>query len=190
MHLSIDAHQPDPRSNSFLQHMELDDYTALIEKSKLVSLTLRSRIVKQDETVDAVFFPITCMFSVVVTEGAKAQMELAVVGKESVTGAMEALQQRGAIGLNIVQLPGVALRVGAEAFRTLVGTRPQLERAVNAHMYSLMRQILYGASCNKRHTMEERCARWLLMTQDRARGDTFPLTKTFYPICSGYEGQL
>ena len=42
-----------------------------------------------------------------------------------------------------------------------------------------MRQILYGASCNRLHSMEERCARWLLMTHDRAGQDTFPLTQEF-----------
>ena len=42
-----------------------------------------------------------------------------------------------------------------------------------------MRQILQGAACNRLHSMEERCARWLLMTHDRAGGDTFPLTQEF-----------
>ena len=42
-----------------------------------------------------------------------------------------------------------------------------------------MRQILHGAACNRLHSMEERCARWLLMTHDRAGQDTFPLTQEF-----------
>src|SRR5271163_1254765 len=36
-----------------------------------------------------------------------------------------------------------------------------------------------GAGCNRIHSMEERCARWLLMTGDRAGVDTFPLTQEF-----------
>jgi CRP-like cAMP-binding protein len=47
------------------------------------------------------------------------------------------------------------------------------------HLYALLRQILYGAACNRLHSMEERCARWLLMTHDRAGQDTFPLTQEF-----------
>jgi len=42
-----------------------------------------------------------------------------------------------------------------------------------------MRQVLQGAACNRLHSMEERCARWLLMTHDRAGEDTFPLTQEF-----------
>src|SRR5260370_38517800 len=42
-----------------------------------------------------------------------------------------------------------------------------------------MRQILIEAAVNRIHSMEKRCARWLLMTHDRARQDTFPLTQEF-----------
>jgi CRP-like cAMP-binding protein len=54
-----------------------------------------------------------------------------------------------------------------------------LQRLVHEHFYALTRQILYGAACNRMHSMEERCARWLLMTHDRAGEDTFPLTQEF-----------
>jgi CRP-like cAMP-binding protein len=50
---------------------------------------------------------------------------------------------------------------------------------IHQHLYALMRQVLYGAVCNRIHTMEDRCARWLLMTHDRAGEDTFPLTQDF-----------
>jgi hypothetical protein len=42
-----------------------------------------------------------------------------------------------------------------------------------------MRQVLQGAACNRLHNMEERCARWLLLTHDRAGRDEFPLTQDF-----------
>jgi CRP-like cAMP-binding protein len=50
---------------------------------------------------------------------------------------------------------------------------------IHQHLYALLRQILYGAACNRIHSMEERCARWLLMTHDRAGQDTFPPTQEF-----------
>lgn len=54
-----------------------------------------------------------------------------------------------------------------------------MQKAINRHLYALMRQILHGAACNRVHGMEERCARWLLMTHDRAGEDTIPLTQEF-----------
>jgi CRP-like cAMP-binding protein len=34
-------------------------------------------------------------------------------------------------------------------------------------------------ACNRVHLLEERCARWLLMTHDRVPGDHFDLTQEF-----------
>jgi CRP-like cAMP-binding protein len=61
----------------------------------------------------------------------------------------------------------------------VIGERPVVQRLIYEHLYALLRQILYSAACNRIHTMEERCARWLLMTHDRAGDDTFPLTQEF-----------
>jgi CRP-like cAMP-binding protein len=83
------------------------------------------------------------------------------------------------MGLYIAYLPGVAVRVEARALRRLLESRPSVLGLVHQHFYALMRQILYGAACNRIHSMEERCARWLLMTHDRAGQDTFPLTQDF-----------
>jgi CRP-like cAMP-binding protein len=83
------------------------------------------------------------------------------------------------MGLNLIQIPGDAVRIKADVFRKIIGGRPLVQKAINRHLYALMRQILYGAACNRMHCMEERCARWLLMTHDRAGEDTFPLTQEF-----------
>jgi CRP-like cAMP-binding protein len=107
-------------------------------------------------------------------------MEMATIGKEGVVGASEVLQMQPAMGLNLIQIPGAAVRIKADAFRKIiVNSRPLMQKAINQHLYALMRQILYGAACNRIHSMEERCARWLLMTHDRAAEDTFPLTQEF-----------
>ena len=78
-----------------------------------------------------------------------------------------------------MQLPGPAVRIEASAFLGLIESRPMLRKLIDQHMHALLRQILYGAACNRIHSMEERSARWLLMTHDRAGQDTFPLTQEF-----------
>ena len=119
------------------------------------------------------------MVSLLVTADRKPQMEMATIGREGVVGASELLQEQGAMGLNLVQIPGTAVRIAAAAFLKVVGSRRPVERLIHQHLYALMRQILYGAACNRLHSMEERCARWLLMTHDRAGEDIFPLTQEF-----------
>ena len=170
---------PDPKSNRLLAKLDPADYRALMLKAEIILLKCRKRLMLQDEPVGAVYFPLTCMVSLLVTGDGGPRMEMATVGNEGVIGASELLQTQGAMGLNLVQIPGAALRIEADAFRNLINARPLIQKLINQHLYALMRQILYGAACNRIHSMEERCARWLLMTHDRAAWDTFPLTQEF-----------
>ncbi len=170
---------PDPNTNRLLAMLPLDDYDAVMRAAKVVFLKLRTRLVLQDHNIESVYFPLTSMVSLLVTTDRRPQVEVATIGREGVVGASELIQSQGSIGLNLVQLPGTAVRIPAAAFLTLSGSRPMLKNVVDQHMYALLRQILYGAACNRIHSMEERTARWLLMTHDRAGQDTFPLTQEF-----------
>ncbi|MGA2593833.1 MAG: hypothetical protein ABSH32_28355 [Bryobacteraceae bacterium] len=119
------------------------------------------------------------MVSLLVTNDGRPRMGMATIGNEGVAGASEVLQTQPAMGLNIIQIPGAAVRIKADAFRRIIASRPLMQKAINQHLYALMRQILYGAACNRTHSMEERCARRLLMTHDGAAADSFPLTQEF-----------
>jgi CRP-like cAMP-binding protein len=169
----------DPKMNRLLARLEPADYAALMKQAKVVSLKLRKNLFQQDKRIDAVYFPITCMVSLLVSSDGQPRMEMATVGREGVVGASEVIQRQGAMGLNLIQIPGSALRIEAAAFENFLASRPGVLGLMHQHLYALMRQILHGAACNRLHSMEERCARWLLMTHDRAGQDTFPLTQEF-----------
>jgi CRP-like cAMP-binding protein len=171
--------KPDPRRNEFLARLEPDDFDALMLVGKVVNFKLHKRVLLQDEQVDAVYFPLTCMFSMLVTTQNEPQLEMATIGKEGLVGGWESLQTQPSMGLNLIQIPGLAVRIYAKDFREVSKSRPAVEKLINQHLYALMRQILYGAGCNRLHSMEERCARWMLMTHDRAGEDTFPMTQEF-----------
>jgi hypothetical protein len=119
------------------------------------------------------------MFSLLVTSDDKPHMELATIGNEGIVGCAEVVQARGAMGLSLIQIAGTAVRIEAGAFMRVIGNRPRIQLLIHRHLYALVRQILYAAACNRLHSMEERCARWMLMTHDRAGQDTFPLTQEF-----------
>ncbi|HEV3196886.1 MAG TPA: Crp/Fnr family transcriptional regulator [Bryobacteraceae bacterium] len=173
------SQSPDPKLNRLLACLEPRDFDALMLEAQVVPLKFRKRLHRQDGSINDVYFPLTSMVSLLVSSDGQPQMEMATVGKEGVVGASEVIQGQGAMGLNLVQIPGFAVRINADAFRELLRVRPLVLKMIHRHLYALMRQILYGAACNRIHSMEERCARWLLMTHDRASQDTFPLTQEF-----------
>jgi CRP-like cAMP-binding protein len=167
----------DPKKNRLLASLKPADFDALMHRAKVAPLKLRRRLYRQDNPIDAVYFP--TMVSLLVSSNNKPQMEMATVGREGVLGASELIQGQGAMGLNLVQIPGNAVRIAADAFRDVLRERPLVRDLMHQHLFALMRQVLYGAACNRLHSMEERCARWLLMTHDRAGQDNFPLTQEF-----------
>jgi len=55
-----------------------------------------------------------------------------------------------------------------------------LRRALRRYTHAYLTQVAQTAACNRAHQLDQRCARWLLMTHDRVDGgDEFPLTHEF-----------
>ena len=104
--------------------LEAADYRALMLEAKVVHLKFRKRLHRQDKPIDAVYFPISCMVSLLVTNADQPKMEMATVGREGVVGASEVIQTQGAMGMNLIQIPGKAVKIGAEAFRKIMTSRP------------------------------------------------------------------
>ena len=87
------------------------------------------------------------------------------------------------------QVPGEAMRMEAQAFRQVIKECPTLHILLLRYTLALMNQIAQNAACNRTHEVEQRCARWLLMTQDRVLEPTFPLTQEFMAQMLGVRRQ-
>ena len=86
----------------------------------------------------------------------------------------------------IAQVPGAALRVDAERFMAQVRSADgKLFPLMLRYAQALQEQTTQSVACNRRHGIDERCARWLLMTQDRVGDDRFPLTQEFLAFMLG-----
>ena len=77
------------------------------------------------------------------------------------------------------QIPGDCLVLGAEDFRSALNGNGAFFATLQRYLQTLMVQLAQGGACNSRHSVEQRCARWLLMSRDRVDSDEFPLTQEF-----------
>jgi hypothetical protein len=75
----------------------------------------------------------------------------------------------------VVQASGSALVVEASRFQGALRKTPALLAVCQAYARAFLKQALQTAACNSVHTLEQRCARWLLMSHDRRDRDTFAL---------------
>ena len=56
---------------------------------------------------------------------------------------------------------------------------PELAERLHRFAHRLAMQTAQIAACNRRREVEERLARWILMSQDRILSDSLPLTQEF-----------
>lgn len=129
-----------------------------------------------DRPYSHVHFPLTCYYSLVGTVEGHAPLEIRQIGSEGMLGATLALGVSGAPLRAVVRGAGSALRMGARPFRRALVENPALLRAVHRYLYALMAQLAQSTTCARFHEIEARLARWMLMTHDRAQGDSFRST--------------
>jgi CRP-like cAMP-binding protein len=84
-----------------------------------------------------------------------------------------------------MQLAGAGLRIEAEPFLRMIRQSPDAERLFYRYTQTMFDQLAQWVACNRLHALEARCARWLLMTADRAGGDSFTLTHEFLSYMLG-----
>jgi CRP-like cAMP-binding protein len=171
---------PDPKANALLNALEPDYLRILTDKSSIVLLSTGRRLFALDEPVNAVYFPLTSMVSIMAGMKRKhPQLEVAPVGNEGAIGAIEVVHSQPSLGTGIVRLPGAAMRVPSRVFEEEAGLRRRMSELTSIHLHALLREIVQGAVCSRIHNMEQRCARSILTSHDHADGDTFPLTQDF-----------
>ena len=113
-------------------------------------------------------------------------VEVATIGKEGMVGVPVLLGGDGISLHMIAQIPGPALAIKREDFTATIndgagGLPPILLRYIQA----LLTQIAQQSACNRSHLIAQRCARWILMTHDRAGKAEFPLTHEFLAMMLG-----
>jgi CRP-like cAMP-binding protein len=106
-------------------------------------------------------------------------VEVGLAGKEGFIGLPLAVGLSTSPNRVVAQVAGGAFRIRASDFVQSLRRCPQLERVLNRFTHAMAMQATQVAACNRVHEVEERLARWLLMSQDRLGGDLVPLTQEF-----------
>jgi CRP-like cAMP-binding protein len=171
--------------NQLVQRLPRADRTRLIGLAEAVPLVLSQVLCEPGRPTRHVYFPTTGFISLVTVVAGSPGLEVGMVGREGMLGAQLVLGVATAPLRALVQGSGAAWRVGAAAFRGELARSPALQRALNRYLYVLMLQMTHSAACLRFHLIGPRLARWLLMSQDRARADSFSVTQEFLAYMLG-----
>jgi CRP-like cAMP-binding protein len=171
--------------NRLLGALPADEHALLLPQLTPVRLHLKDVLVEPETPIRDVYFPRQGVCSVLATEQEGGAIEVGTIGHEGFVG-LPVLNGADAMPYRvIVQVTGDAWRLSADAFRQLVDERPAVRKLLLRYSQYFTDQVSQSAACNQLHTVEERAARWLLMTHDRVRGDAFEMTHEFLSLMLG-----
>jgi hypothetical protein len=138
-----------------------------------------------DQSIEFVYFPRGAVISMLAPMEDGQSVEGATIGIEGLAGLPVFLGDGSAQEEVICQVAGPGVRMTAQSFRLAYERSPVLHDQLHRYTLALMGQLIRTAGCNRAHPIEERCARWLLMTGDRVGADEFPLTQEFLAAMLG-----
>lgn len=176
-----------PVRNHILAALPSDDLSRFRPHLTRVSLVQKQVLFERTASIDHVFFIENGIISLVADTGDHdAGLEVGMIGPEGMAGfAVLFGTPSPAFYQAVVQMPGTALRMRVSAFRTLLEEMPALHQRCMRYLQSLMIQISQTAACNGRHTLQARCARWLLTAHERAGSGGLPLTQELLSVMLG-----
>jgi len=106
-------------------------------------------------------------------------VEVGLVGKEGFVGVPLVAGFRTSATRAIAQIDATAFRVDGETLVVLLRQCSHLERKLQQFSQIMAMQVTQIAACNRLHEVNERLARWLLMSADRVASNSLPLTQDF-----------
>ncbi len=183
--LSSSQSSRNPVANKLLAAIPKAEYSRLLPHLKLVSLPIKQVLQYANEPIKYAYFPLTAVISVFCLMSDGEAIEAATVGNEAMVGVPLLLGTQQVPTQVVVQIPGEALRMNAEVFIREVYWGCPLHTRLLGYMQTLMNQFAQTAACNRLHSVEERCCRWLLMCHDRVKSDEFLLTQEFLSMMLG-----
>jgi CRP-like cAMP-binding protein len=137
------------------------------------------------QSIEFVYFPNRGMVSQVVVTKDGRTVEVGVVGSEGFVGAGLAVGLTRSSVREIIQIAGDGFRMMGNALERILRSAPQLQVLLNRHTGLQGMQISQTAACNRLHDIQQRLARWLLMTQDRVSLGVLPITHDFIATMMG-----
>jgi len=171
--------------NHLIELLPNVDRRRLLAACESTQFVLAQTLSEPDTISRYVYFPVDGFASLVTVLDGKPILEVGMVGREGMLGVHVALGVKTAPLHAVVQGAGSAWRISTSAFRRLRESSPSLRRIVDRYLYVLIAQFAASAACVRFHEIDQRLARWLLMTRDRAHADRFRVTHEFLAYMLG-----
>lgn len=172
-------------ANRLLEMLPEGERIRVLSHCDEITLVFGEILVEPGEAYSHVYFPLGGFISQISVMNGKPALETGLIGAEGMLGATLALGVRSAPTQALVQGAGTALRMQASVFSELLTTQPAARRVIFHYLHVMLEQLARTSACTRFHVVESRLARWLMMTRDRSRSDSFDITQQFLACMLG-----
>ena len=179
---------PSSRScpNKLLASLPVADYRRLRSLLHPISLPFQHVLLKPGETVQTIYFPGDGVYSITQVMRNGRTVEVATVGNKGFIGINALFGGDRALGGALVKVPDAAAQaMPVGAFQREMNRRGPFSKLINGYAQGFVALLMQSVACNALHSVEQRCARWLLTTRDRVGRNEFPLTQEFLAVMLG-----
>lgn len=176
---------PRDEANWLLAALPATAYAEFIEWCETVPTPLAMIISQAGRRIEYAYFALSGCQSIVTVEDGQIQAEVGTVGWEGMTGlslvhGIDAVPTRC-----FVQAGGFAKRILSVDFQRQLVRNTALRDLMHRYAQYCMEQSAQSIACGALHSVEQRCARWLLQAHDRIDSDVMTFTHESLAILLG-----
>ena len=171
----IEPHSP--RQNHLLDALPATEFERLLTQMELVPMPLGNVLYESGGRLDYVYFPTTCIISLLYVMENGASAEIAIVGNEGIVGVALFMGGQTMPNRAIVQSAGFAYRLWGPLMQQEFDRYGALMRLLLRYTQALITQMAQTAVCNRHHSVDQQLCRWLLLSIDRLESDALVMTQ-------------
>jgi len=166
-----------PRQNHLLDALPETEFERLLTHLELVTMPLGNVLYESGGRLDYVYFPTTCIISLLYVMENGASAEIAVVGNEGIVGVALFMGGQTMPNRAVVQSAGYAYRLRGPLMQQEFDRYGVLMRLLLRYTQALITQMAQTAVCNRHHSVDQQLCRWLLLSLDRLATDDLVMTQ-------------
>lgn len=171
--------------NKILSLLPPSEQETVLSRCEMTTIQSKEVIWRREEPVTLVYFPEDGVISLVTEMEDGDMVEAMTVGSDGFAG-MAVFHGVSSSRLKAIgQISGTARRITSEDFRELTAECEAFDELLHRYSQFVLESVAQSAACNRLHVIEQRCARWLLMSQDRVGRNRFDLTQEFLAAMLG-----
>jgi CRP-like cAMP-binding protein len=166
-------------ANQLLNSLEPGAFERVAKKLKRVKLRTKQVVYRPNEPIEHVLFPENAVVCLMTVMSNGDTIEAATVGREGASWISASVGAPSMPCETIVVIEGTALSLPIADLDRELKENGHFRDVLTEYSHALLIASMRTSACNGLHGLQERCARWILMTLDRVDSDGFHVTKEF-----------